>query len=164
MTIKINNRYLNKADIFSDLTSKDPEVNKRAIELIQTDPELRTVKMFPDYCEFTLKKIENKDARMVYQCSLDKIKEIISKRGHFSSHAKNFLGLLESKKYSHLLSDPEVKKSYDIVKEHYKESAHSNEYEMRLNHLQEIFYYLQKERHDSPSRQTTNLETVANSA
>jgi len=171
MTIRINNYEIKKADLIRDLTEKDPAKIKIAIELIKTDDKLCEIPMFKDHCAFTLKKIEEKIDRIVYKSSIDKIKVIIEnhglpKRGHLADHKERLMKVLESEKYSYLMGDPEIKKSYDfIVKYNPSNNQDHDEYEARLNHINGVFHNLQKERHTHSSRQkeSTLVSTVKES-
>ena len=164
---------MKKADVIRILYGEDKEKIIEALKSLEKVEELARVEKFRSDCEFAYRRMEENHDNMVYTAALKRIRTAVEnhgipRQGHLNDQAKRILSELDSPSYSHLLSSPKVRESYDLVESHFREYKHSKGYEMHLNHLFGVLTVAKKqEKHRTEAvirKATPELEVRAQSA
>lgn len=156
---------IKKSEILKALTEGSRTEVVGALEILMGVEELKKVDKFYDHCEFTAHKIAENQKPMVYESYLQKIKIAIEnhgipQRGHLDDHASRLLREPAFAKYMEFgekqieilkkstdeakIKEAMIAESVYIVRTHYHEGQHSQDYEMHLNHLHQIDQDLKK--------------------
>ncbi len=151
-----------KKAIIIKILSEGTEIERvNVLKILKNIEELKKVKGFYDYCEYTSCRIAEGQKPVVYNYYLKKIKSAVEnhgipQRGHLDDHAKRLLADLESTRCEILKEDPRIIASAKVVRAHYHEGYHSGDYEKHLHCLHEIIGDVKKGRYKAPDKKPAN--------